>query len=170
MSRKIGFVLFVVLGLLLFGSCNNIEVGDIFESDHERADARMEEIVSALADEDKEALKLLFSANALDEASDFDSKFDELFDFIQGDIVSWERDGFASSQSISNGKKSLMLRFAIDVSTDEDVYHFYVIDFNIDTINPDNQGVYMLEFIDNYGQTILGSWQERMCAGISIVE
>lgn len=134
----------------------------------ERADARMEQIVSAIKDKDSEALKSLFSKKALDEADDFDSGADSLFDFIQGDIESWEGNGWASDTSMGGGKSSWMIRFEFDVKTDKDDYHFFVIDYNVDTINPDNQGVYMLELIDNYGEKELESWQDRMRAGIYI--
>jgi hypothetical protein len=54
------------------------------------------------------------------------------------------------------------------LKTDKDVYEFFVIDYNVDTINTDNQGVYMLELINNYGERELESWQDRMRAGIYI--
>lgn len=130
----------------------------------------MEQIISAIKDKDKETLKLLFSEQALDEAIDFDSEIDSLFDFIQGDIDSWERDGLGSDESIDYGKKSLMIRFAITINTDKDDYVLFVIDYNVDTKNPDNQGVYMLEVSKSSYSGEWESWQKRMHAGISIVE
>ncbi len=151
---------------MLFSSCGRNE--GILVSEDKRADARMEQIVSAIKDKDNEALKSLFSKKALDEADDFVDGADSLFNFIQGDIVSWDRDGFASNESIRGGKRSWMIRFGFTVKTNKDVYQFYVIDYNIDTISTDNQGVYMLELIDNYGKRKLESWQDRMRAGIYI--
>ena len=136
--------------------------------EEKRADARMEQIVSAIKDKDSEALKSLFSKKALDEADDFVGGADSLFNFIQGGIESWERDGFASDESVGGGKRSWMIRFGFTVKTDKDVYQFFIIDYNVDTINPDNQGVYMLELIDNYGERELELWQDRMRAGIYI--
>lgn len=137
-------------------------------SEDKRADARMEQIVLAIKDKDSEALKSLFSKKALDETDVFVGGADSLLNFIQGDIESWERDGFASDESMNSGKRSWMIRFGFTVKTDKDVYQLFIIDYNVDTINPDNQGVYMLELIDNYGERELESWQDRMRAGIYI--
>ncbi len=172
-SKRIILMLFIFAGLLLFSSCDKIGGDDklgggILVGEDKKADARMEQIVSALKGKDKEALKSLFSNKALDEANSFDNEINDLFDLLQGDIISWERDGWASDESIESGKKSLMIRFAINVSTDKDVYRFFVIDYNMDTINPDNQGIYMLELIKDYGEKDLESWQDRMRAGIYI--
>ena len=156
----------LLMGLLLFSACDRN--GGIFVGEPKRADSRMEQIVSAIKDKNKETLKSLFSKKALDEADDFDGKVDSLFSFIQGDIESWEGSGWASDTSMGGGKKSWMIRFGFDVKTDKGDYHFFVIDYNVDTINPDNQGIYMLELIENYGEVELEGWQDRMRAGIYI--
>lgn len=166
MSKRVVLMLLILVSLLLFSSCGRN--GGILVSEPKRADARMEQIISAIKDKDKEALQSLFSKKALDDADDFGDGVNSLFNFIQGDIESWERDGFASDESMGGGKRSWMIRFGFDVKTDEGVYRLFVIDYNIDTINPDNQGVYMLELIENYGERELDSWQDRMRAGIYI--
>jgi len=166
MSKRIILMLLILVSLLLFSSCGSNR--GILVSEDKRADARMEQIVSAIRDKDYEELKSLFSKKALDEADNFVDGADSLFDFIQGNIESWERDGFASDESMSGGKRSWMIRFGFTVKTDKDVYQFFIIDYNVDTINTDNQGVYMLELINNYGEIELESWQDRMRAGIYI--
>ena len=166
MSKKLIIWLLLLMGLLLLSSCDKGN-GGITMSEEKRADARMEQIISAIKEKDKEALKSLFSKKALDEANDFESDVDYLFKFLQGNIDTWERDGIAGSESIDHGKKSLMIRFAINVKTDKDVYRFFVIDYNKDTINPDNEGVYMLE-VRLADSPNTGSWQDRMRAGIYI--
>ena len=55
--------------------------------------------------------------------------------------------------------------------TDVDEYDFFIIDYNIDTINPYNEGVYMIQlrkssYVGSWG----GSWQERMRPGFFIQE
>lgn len=136
-------------------------------SEEIKANARMEQIISAIKEKDAEALKSLFSKKALDEDDDFDNEIKDLFDLLKGDIISYERDGWSSEESITKGKISLMVRFPINVNTDENAYRFYVIDYNTDTIDPDNEGVYMLE-VRLADSKNVGSWQERMRAGIYI--
>ena len=170
MSKKIVLTVLILVSLVLTSSCSlgGSRIEMLNNSEDKRADARMEQIISALKETDKEALKVLFSKKALDEANDFDGEVNSLFELVQGKIESWERGGFASGASMGGGKKSWMIRFGFDVKTDESSYHFFVIDYNIDTISPDNQGVYMLELIENYGEVELESWQDRMRAGIYI--
>jgi hypothetical protein len=177
MNKRIVLISLLLVSSLLLSSCDKIginhrkEGGLLVIGEGRKADIRTEQIVSAIKDKDREALKSLFSKKALDEANDLDNRIDYLFDLIQGDIDSWEKDGqnnWSSSESIEYGKRSLMIRFSFDVKTDKDVYLFYVIDYNTDTINPDNQGVYMLELIKFTDEEDLESWPDRMRAGIYI--
>ena len=164
MKKTIIILLLLLVGLLLLNSCDE-DNGGTAMNDEQRADARMEQLISAINEKDKEALKSLFSKKALNEASNFENDVDDLFGLFQVDIVTWERDGITGSESIEHKKKSSMLRFAINVNTDNEVYRFFVIDYNTDTINPDNEGVYMLEVrLEDSPNT--GSWQERMRAGL----
>lgn len=171
MSKKIILMILVFTSLLLFSSCNIVgsgSEGEMIVSEEKQADARMEQIIAALKSKDKEALKSLFSNKALEEATSFEADADCLFELFQDNITSWERDGWSSSESVEYGKKSSMIRFAIDVETDKDMYRLFIIDYNTDTINPNNQGVFMLELIKDYGEKKLVSWQDRMRAGIYI--
>lgn len=163
MSKRTVLTLLALVNLLLFSSC-------VFMSEHKRADSRMEQIISAIKNKDSEALTSLFSKQALDGAVDINDETEYLFNFIQGDISSWKRDGFASDKSIDYGKSSLMIRFTITINTDKDDYEIYVIDYNKDTLNPDNEGVYMLEVSKSSYNGEWDYWQNRMRAGISIVE
>lgn len=167
-------MLFIVINLLLFSSCDKIgnsnEAGGLIMIEEQKADERMEKIISAIKANDKEALKLLFSKIAIDESDDFDGEVDSLFDFIQGDIISWKRDGWGSDESIADGKKSLMIRPGFKVVTDVEEYMLFLIDYAVDTIDPDNEGVYMLEVSKSSYSGEWDSWQVRMRAGISIVE
>jgi len=164
MCKKVT-VLLLLLVVLLLSSCDKI--GGIYVDDDKKADARMEQIISAIKEKDSDALKSLFSERALGEADDFETDIEYLFKILQGDIDSWERDGLSSEESIRYGKKTLMIRFAFDIKTDKDLYLCYLIDYITDTINPDNEGVYMLE-LRLPGSPNTGAWQERMRAGLYI--
>jgi len=162
--KKIVILLLTLVSLISLSSCFGMRT----TSEGKRADERIEHMVSAIKDKDKEALKSLFSKKAIEEAEDFDSDAEYLFELIQGNIESWERDGWSSDERIDHGKKMMMIRYAFNLVTDEDTYRVFVIDYNIDTISPDNEGVYMLELIKFTDRSDLGPWQERMRAGIYI--
>jgi len=165
MKKKI-VVFIMFMNLLLLSSC--FELGGRFVAKEQKANERMEKIVAAIRDKDKESLKCLFSKKAIEEAEDFDSDADYLFELIQGNIESWELDGWSSDGLIDYGKRSLMIRYPFYLITDENVYHFYVIDYSTDTIDPDNEGIYMLELIKFTDEEDLDYWTNRMRAGIYI--
>ncbi len=134
------------------------------------ADERMEQIIAVLKEKNIESIKALFSEKALSEIDNFENDFDSFFEFFQGTIITWKRDGLAASTSIRDGKKSVMIRYEIIISTDVGDYSLFVIDYNTDTISPDNEGVYMLEISKHPYDGECGSWQERMMPGIKILK
>jgi hypothetical protein len=139
----------------------------LVSNEDKKADARMEQVLSAIKDKDKEAMKALFSKQALDENKDFDNGINYLYSFFQGDVKSWERDAWSSGESTRNGKKSIMLRYWYTVETDNGKYMFFIIDYTEDTINPDNAGLYTLRVIKAEDKdTQFTSWQDMKIAGI----
>ena len=90
-------------------------------SEGEKADARMEQILDAIKDKDRETLRSLFSQKALEEAKEFDDGIDYLFDFFQGNIDSWERDAW----SLDNGKDAggcILIGYNADVGDWMDIF------------------------------------------------
>ena len=184
MKHKIILMLLVVLGVVFLSSCSYIishvkgiigsHIAGIAEevmSNEERAAALVEEIVSAFNAGDREAMRALFSEKAQSECEDLDDQIDQMFSFIQGEIVSWEMDdGFSSSRSIEYGDERLMIRPGADLETESNSYCFFIISYPIDTMTPENQGLYMLEVYEASYDGEWEAWQNRMRAGIHIVE
>lgn len=96
MNRKLTLILLALSVLLLLSSCGRI--GRVMTvTEDAKADARTEQIISALKEKDVDALKSLFSKKALDEADDFEKDAEYLFEFVEGSIETWEVDGWSSS-------------------------------------------------------------------------
>ena len=94
-------IIFLLLAsILLLSSCSKVGGGMISDDSDKKADKRMKQILETLKDEDQEALKAMFSKQALEEADDFDDNLDYLFKFLQGNVDSWARDRFDSEGSI----------------------------------------------------------------------
>ncbi|MDF2590293.1 MAG: hypothetical protein K0S41_4136, partial [Anaerocolumna sp.] len=94
-------------------------------------------------------------------------EIDYLFDLIKGDIKSFENDSWSSDESIDYGKRSLMIRSWYNVTTDTNEYIFFLLDYSIDTINPDNAGLYTLRVVNAEDEdTQLTYWQDMEIAGI----
>lgn len=115
------------------------------DSDDKKAGARLEQVIETIKNKDKDALKAMFSKQALDEADDFDGSMDYLFEFIQGEIDSWEKSsGPTVFESNDYGHKTKEVSSYYDVNTDLQKYFFLLRDYPVDTDHPDNVGLYML--------------------------
>lgn len=153
--------------IILLSSCASGGGRVLNSSEDKQADFRMEQILDALKNQDKDALKALFSEQALSEAEDFDGSVDYLFEFFQGEVESCERDKWSFGEEFDHGKTSEMLRSWYTVTTDEDQYIFFIIDYTTDTINPDNEGLYTLRVIKAKDkETQFTYWQDMQIAGI----
>jgi hypothetical protein len=172
--------LLLVLGVFAFTSCgqinsNSTEETTVFRNnrtrmldkgnEEEKADDRMKQILDII--ENKDNLKILFSEKVLQEANDFDKSMSYLFDFIQGDIISCERRKWTSSELIKSGKHSQKVVSWHIVKTDKKDYEFFIIDYPIDAINPNNEGLYTLNVYE-YGRNDpkFVYWQDMEIPGI----
>ena len=136
-------------------------------SEEKKADARIEQIITAIQDKDKEALESLFSDKSLAESIDFVGGVEYLFDFFNGTVESWERIALSFGESIDHGERIQKLRSWYTVNTDKEKYAFLLIEFTLDTKNPDNTGLYTLRVIKDEDKDMLfPSWQKIEVAGI----
>ncbi len=63
-----------------------------------------------------------------------------------------------------------MVRTAADVHTDVDEYVFFFILYPVDTYDKENKGLYMLEVSKLSYSGEWKAWQDRMRAGLSIIQ
>jgi len=115
------------------------------DNDDKKADARLEQVIDAIKNQDKKALRAIFSKQALHDTDDFDGRIDYLFGFIQGKIKSWKSsDGPTVYGSYDYGHNKKEVSSYYYVNTDKQKYFFLLRDYPIDTDHPDNVGLYML--------------------------
>ena len=126
-----------------------------------------EKIISAIQEKNTEDLESLFSPNALKEAKDFDGGAEYLFDFFQGDIITTDV-ASVTSGSNNNGEKLKEVSYKYTVETSKDKYIVYFSDVLVDTENPDNEGLYMLQIIKESAREQQFDWggDKTKCAGI----
>lgn len=114
-------------------------------SDEKKADAKLEQVIEAIKNKDKDSLKSLFSKKALSEAVDFDDNIDGLFDFIQGEVYSWKKSsGPSVSEKNNYGHVEKVVSSYYYVNTDKQKYFFLLRDYSVYTDYPDNVGLYLL--------------------------
>lgn len=140
----------------------------MFSDDGQKADARLEQVVEAMEDKDKDALKTMFSEQASEEAEDFDGRMDYLFEFVQGNIESWKAIvSGAVDETNHYGHKVKKSRSWYTVTTDQEEYLFFLVEYTEDTDHPENVGLYMLQVIKAKDQdTQFDGGQNILCAGI----
>lgn len=139
------------------------------DNDEGKADARLEQIIEAIKNKDKDSLKKIFSKQAINEAEDLDGRIDYLFDFVQGNIESWETIVHGNAyESINHGSRIKKSSSWYYVNTDKQKYLFFFLDNTIDTDHPENVGVYMLQVIkaEDKETQFDGGGLKTGCAGI----
>lgn len=169
MNKKFLILLFLI-NILLLSSCSlggSREEMLNRDNDDKKADARLEQVIEAIKNKDKDVLKSMFSKQALDETDDFDGSMDYLFDFFQGEVDSWKSNGSIVSETNNYGHKTKEVKSFYNVDTDKQEYLFFLLEYTVDTDHPDNVGLYTLRVIKAEDkETQFGYWQDMKIAGI----
>lgn len=111
-------------------------------------------VINALKEKDADAIKNLFSEYARKEDSDIDKQIEDMFNFIDGNIVSTGEilAGYSGgSTSAERGDiKTLYSGSIYDVTTDKGKTYFITIDgiYNFNW-NEDKEGVYLINILDD---------------------
>uniref|UniRef100_UPI003FF0F929 DUF5104 domain-containing protein n=1 Tax=Dysosmobacter welbionis TaxID=2093857 RepID=UPI003FF0F929 len=139
----------------------------LFDDGSLNADARLEEILVAITENNGDELEKMFSKTALSQANDFQEQEENLFQLFQGTVESWERTGFTSPTSVENGEKVVQSVSWYDVVTDEMEYVFFTIECTEDTKEPDNIGLSTLTVVKKEEEdSKLTYWQDMQIPGI----
>jgi len=165
--------LYIVLVSMLFISFFLLFVNGIItilktiKNDKPVMDMRMQQMLETLENNDKYALKAMFSKKAIDEADDIDGGIDYLFDFFQGNVESCKSGGFGFESGYRNGGKIVLSKSRYTVTTDDDTYLFFILDYTEYETNPDNKGFYTLHVIKKADETWFEyDWDNLEIAGI----
>ena len=150
-SRITLTVLTLVISILLcscsyFSADGNSDTW--ISSEREESNARMEELLEALDSGDREAVKSIFSQQAIDKSEDFESNLDELMEIYQGEFVSYDDWGSVNTdESFGGGQRLKILYSTYDVTTTQEVYRIAVKDIVVHNNNEDNVGILSLYII-----------------------
>ncbi len=166
-------VLMVVIMIFSFSSCASVKVSSPFrDKDIEQADARMEQLFGEIKQQNKEGLKELFSEKAIDEAENINIEIDDFLSFVQGEVVSWNRDDSPTVYDVvEQGSKSKQLITWYTLDTDEQNYLVLLVDYPIDTINPENAGLYSIRILKAEDENkLVGFVEDWVIPGIYILD
>ena len=146
--KKFFLAFFLLSCILILCSCREGSGRVLADDSDKKVDARMEQLIEIIKRQDKDDLKAMFSKQALSEADDFDENINALFNYIQGEIQSWESTGAYSfpeetnADGTGNHKKEAESSYIFKTKKQE--YYVAIYEYTIDTANADNVGIYSL--------------------------
>lgn len=136
------FLLIAMIGLC---ACSFENGGLIMPSDQKKANNNFEKVLEAIEEENKDLLISLFAKETLKKVVSFDSTIDDLFDYFNGDVISYNDWGGPVVEITREDDQIIQtMDSTYDVTTTECVYRFSLRYISRDTTNTDNLGVHFL--------------------------
>ena len=162
MKRNILLLTASIIITMVFSGCrfwHSVQDNSYFESGEQ-----FEDILSAIKDRDSDALIAMFSKAVRDEVGDdeLEEGCEYIYGFFQGEVQSWRYTGGATSESYTNGKKSVDFGPSYEVVTDSETYDVSY-KYIFDEINDDQVGLKWLMFlykkdIGSLGENMAWDW------------
>ena len=167
--QKVKVVLTILTTALLLSACNNGGDAVLFDDGSLNADNRLEEILTAIDENDSDELENMFSKTTLSQVDNFQEQAENLFQLFEGTVKFWERTGFTSSTSTDDGEKNTQSIAWYNVTTDKMEYVFFTIECTKDTKQTDNVGLSTLSVVRKADEeSKLTYWQDMQIPGIYI--
>ena len=143
--KKIATLILAVLLLINFSSCLN-PATSLFKSDSDQATERAAVLFTAIENKDKQACEKLF-AKKVRNSQDFDKQIEELFEYFDGKVVSYEENGLQTSSSSEEGEQSKEYYSSFELKSDRTNYRVALLDVIYDDFDSDNCGIHSLYII-----------------------
>lgn len=159
------FVVFTIF-IYVFTSGCNLENSNGKEQVHKSTAPKImfDEFISALDNKDSNALKKLFSKNAIVKTPQIDEQIIDLMDFYKGKFVSNEHFGSGSSSAEQHNGIYTYLTICpllFEVKTDKEVYSLRFNSVAKNDSNTDDEGLWLLMLINENGDKCqIGVWYE----------
>ncbi len=151
LKRKFRIIILInLMCILLLSSCSGSSTSGVLGINNERAyaKAKMNEVLDSIENNDNESLKKLFSKKAITQLNDIDQSIYSLFDYFQGDFVSYDDwAGSGGETTWDNGYKQEIIYSSFDVKTSTNEYRFAFKIVTVDTADKDNVGIHSLYII-----------------------
>lgn len=155
--RKIWGLLSLTTLILLLKSCSigNSNMRKMFfaRNDTQIANEQLEALLEAIQSKNAQAVKELFSDNAWAESGNMEKSILVLFDYFQGELVSYKSWAGPSVHATKNhGEYWKSYDCTYDFETTQDKYRLAMEIITVDTADTDNVGIqslYIIRFEDD---------------------
>ncbi len=121
----------------------------IVDNDQRTAEEKVEEVLNAIQSKNNDMLTSLFSEVSLNKAATFDESVQELFDYFEGTVESYDEDGIGTFADTTKEIHRIVqiMESSCDVETTECKYRFAIQYVTKDTANRRNLGLHSLYII-----------------------
>lgn len=166
--RKTTLIIILFLVTLITCSCGS-RMNNNTEDKDKVAKETVEKVIDTINNEDEDTLKSMFSKKAINETNNIDENITSLFNFIQGEIESWDDDfGIEINEDFDNGLSFREYMPMIPIFTKDKEYSLFLIWYTIDDESSDNIGLYSIQVIDKNDDNEDFYFEVDNCAGITI--
>lgn len=167
----------LVMSLLMTFCCTAciFDISIFKKSNEEIADETFSTVIEAIESKDQTKLLGLFSKTVHNEVHALEENALELFEFIEGDILSFSKameSGMITHDSVDYGKRKKEIESAFNITTTEHIYYFDIKECTRDDYNDDNVGIVSIYVIDseNWGKDYVYRGDAEWTPGINIVQ
>ena len=158
MIKKVAITL-LIIPVLLLSSCSlgeTYKFTDSFDNDQEFAISLIDKVLETIQNKDCDSLKSLFSKNAISESKNFAQSVTDLFDFYEGDFISYnDWGGPEVFTEREDGQIIKQMNSTYDVETSKEKYRIAIQNVVDDTTNSDNVGIRSFYIINAENDTDL---------------
>jgi len=174
--RKIWRLLSLTTLILLLKSCSigNSNMRKMFfaRNNNQIANEQLEALLEAIQSKNAQAVKELFSDNAWAESGNMEKSILVLFDYFQGELVSYKSWAGPSVHATKNhGEYWKSYDCTYDFETSKDKYRLAMEIVTVDTTDADNIGIrslYIIRFEDDTDQNCAYRGDGEHTPGINI--
>lgn len=148
MRKHYGIIL-LFISILFLVSCQNEDSSQgtviLDDRDNQLADGCIDTFYHAVQNRDIGGIKDIFSKRACADAGNMETQVNELFEFIKGELISWDREESPVVEDVSeSGATTKHEMFWFSLRATEDVYSVFFSYYPVDEIDPDNEGIYSM--------------------------
>lgn len=158
---KNSFAYLCILIIIIFSSCALLqgctstnhqslesELFDRFNNTNgEQADHMFSELIQTIEDKNTSTFKTLFSPCIIETQENFNDNISSLFDFYDGEMISFKRYGPGSNSFKEGNIYSKEIFASYDVITTKGMYRISILFCTVDTQTPGNVGILSLYII-----------------------
>ena len=146
--KKFLALLLTLIIVIYFCSCSVGGNMKFIDDDHRIAQEKIEQVLDAIVTEDSASLTALFSKYSIDKAQSFEKSVEELFNYFEGTVESYDDGAGPFVETTREGNRMIkIMESTCEIKTTEQKYRL-AIRFTINnTTNQDEIGVESLYII-----------------------